>query len=184
MANEPYLLVLFHPITTTFSSQNNEVLQLLEALSELKVPTVWLWPNIDAGADAISKELRRFREVHRPDWLCFAKNFDPATYQKILMKTACAVGNSSSFVRDSTFSGTPVVLVGDRQQGREIGANTIKCSTSKDDILLAVKSQLAHGRYPIENLYGDGTASIQIVEHIKNFARPHQKILCYPGVEN
>ena len=183
-ANEPYLLVLFHPVTTEFASKRSEVLELLTALSELNVPTVWLWPNIDAGSDGISKELRRYREIHKPDWLCFVKNFDPTTYQKVLINASCAVGNSSSFVRDSTFSGTPVVLVGDRQQGREIGGNTIKCKAKSGDILKSVKFQLKHGRYPAENLYGDGNASKRIVDHIKRFDRKNQKMLSYCTVES
>ena len=69
----------------------------------------------------MSKAIRIYREHHRNGWLHLVKNLEPEDFQKCLKKTVCAIGNSSSFIRDSTFSGTPVVLVGNRQVGRETG---------------------------------------------------------------
>ncbi len=48
-------------------------------------------------------------------WLRTLTNLAPEHYLKVLANAACAVGNSSSFVRDASFFGTPVVLVGNRQ---------------------------------------------------------------------
>lgn len=178
-ADEPYLLVIFHPVTTEMKSQKHQVEELLAALEQIAMPTVWLWPNIDAGADQISKVLRKYREHHDDTWLCLVKNLDPVTFQKALRRAACAVGNSSSFVRDSTFSGTPVVLVGNRQEGREVGNNLIPCSPERDAIIDAVQAQVSHGRYAPDSLYGQGDASLKIVEHIKAFEPQAQKRISY-----
>lgn len=164
--NEPFLLVIFHPVTTGFGEEAGQTEELLAALEALNHPTVWLWPNIDAGADHISKTLRMYREQHDSEWLYFAKNFDPLTFQRLLKRTVCAVGNSSSFVRDSTFSGTPVVLIGDRQHGREAGANLTQVRPERAEILAAVRSQLAHGRYEPASLYGSGDAAGKIAEKL------------------
>lgn len=177
--NEPYLLVIYHPVTTRFGNERQYAQQILEALHELSHPTVWIWPNIDAGADDISKVLRIYREHKRSNWLHLIKNLDPITFQKCLKKAACAVGNSSSFIRDSTFSGTPVVLVGNRQVGREHGRNLIAVPPKAEDISNAIKSQLAHGPYPPETLYGDGQASLRIIKHLKSFVPYAQKNLHY-----
>ena len=48
---KPYLLVAFHPVTTEFGAERDETAQILESLAKIKMPTIWLWPNIDAGAD-------------------------------------------------------------------------------------------------------------------------------------
>lgn len=175
----PYLLVIFHPVTTEIQSQARQVEELLAGLEQFGMPTVWLWPNIDAGADQISKVLRKYREHNNDSWLCLLKNLDPVSFQKALRGAACAVGNSSSFVRDSTFSGTPVVLVGNRQQGREFGQNLVECEPERNAVFEAVKTQIAHGRYEPDGLYGNGTASKQIVEHIKAFQPTRQKRLSY-----
>jgi UDP-hydrolysing UDP-N-acetyl-D-glucosamine 2-epimerase len=179
--NQPYILVIYHPITTRFGFERQQAEQLLMALHELSHPTVWIWPNIDAGADEISKCLRSYREKQNntSQWLHLIKNLDPVTFQTCLKQAACAVGNSSSFIRDSTFSGTPVVLVGDRQDGREHGQNLVAVSPLSTEIIDAVRRQLKHGRYPPSNLYGNGTASLQIVEKLKSFVPYKQKMLQY-----
>ena len=144
----------------------------------------WIWPNIDAGGDQIAKAIRSFRENNSAEWLQMIKNVAPATYQKLLKRATCAIGNSSSFVRDSTFSGTPVVLLGDRQAGREYGNNLIECAIDIEAISLAIQRQVADGRKPAENLYGDGTASRKIVSIIKEFRPYAQKRLNYPFVDD
>lgn len=177
--DQPFLLVIYHPVTTRFGEARRQAEQLLEALHQLQTPTVWIWPNIDAGADDISKALRVYREHHDARWLHLVKNLDPVTFQKCLKVTACAIGNSSSFVRDSTFSGTPVVLVGDRQTGREHGENLVSVPAETARIVEAARAQLARGRHEPSLLYGDGRASERIVEQLKRFEPYPQKLLSY-----
>ncbi|MHB9139991.1 MAG: UDP-N-acetylglucosamine 2-epimerase, partial [Victivallaceae bacterium] len=88
--NSPFLLVIYHPVTTQFGTERAKVSQLIEALHELQHPTIWIWPNIDAGADDISKALRVYREHNANKWLHLIKNLDPTSFQKCLKKTACA----------------------------------------------------------------------------------------------
>jgi UDP-hydrolysing UDP-N-acetyl-D-glucosamine 2-epimerase len=176
---ESFLLVIYHPVTTSFGSEKEQVEQLISALHDLAMPTVWLWPNIDAGSDNISKAIRVYREKNSAQWLHLIKNLNPKIFQKCLKKTVCAVGNSSSFVRDSTFSGTPVVLIGDRQDGREHGKNLTAVDPVSDQIKSAIQIKLDHGRYEPDELYGDGNASSRIVEKIKKFVPYSQKTLHY-----
>jgi UDP-hydrolysing UDP-N-acetyl-D-glucosamine 2-epimerase len=177
---KPYFLVIFHPTTTEFDLQRQQADELVHALHELAHPTIWLWPNIDAGSNSISVALRIYREKHHAPWLHLIKNLDPVTFQKLLKRASCAIGNSSSFIRDSTFSGTPVVLVGDRQVGREFGENLISCPPIADEIIHAVRKQLKLGRRPPSNIYGDGNAGLKIVEALKAFQPYIQKRLHYP----
>ena len=51
-------------------------------------------------------------------------NFEPKVFVKLIANTKCLVGNSSSFIREDLL-GTPAVIVGDRQSGREHGENVI-----------------------------------------------------------
>ena len=69
---------------------------------------------------------------------------------------SCAVGNSSSFVRDAGYFGTPVVLVGDRQEGREFDTHVLPVGARREDIGAALAYQRTHGRYAASTLYGDG----------------------------
>ena len=178
--DKPYFLVIFHPITTEFRLQRQQTDELVHALHELQHPTIWLWPNVDAGSNSIAVALRVYREKHQASWLHMIKNLDPVTFQKLLKRATCAIGNSSSFIRDSTFSGTPVILVGDRQVGREHGENLISCPPRATEIVQAIRKQLELGRRPPSNLYGDGNAGLKIVKALKAFQPYTQKRLYYP----
>ena len=177
--DDPYLLVIYHPVTTEYGNEQERVGNILSALNQLNHKTVWLWPNIDAGADQVSKVLRRFREQNGSDWLRVVKNFEPNIFQKILKQASCAIGNSSSFVRDTTFSGPPVVLVGNRQKGREYGDNLFCVKPETKNILSGIQAQLSNGTYPASELYGDGTASPKIADALSSITLYSQKTLNY-----
>ena len=178
-AHRPFILVVYHPVTTQYGEEKGQSMELLNALDRLRFPSVWLWPNIDAGSDHISAVLRKYREKHTDSWLRLIKNFEPIVFQKVLKKCACAVGNSSSFIRDTTFSGTPVVLVGDRQLGRESAENLVQVPPRADEVYAAVQRQLEHGPYPPSTLYGDGQASVRIARHLAEITPYRQKRLHY-----
>ena len=177
--SKPYLLLVFHPVTTKFGAEGDETSEVLEACEALNQQVVWLWPNIDAGSDKVSGAIRRFREAHHPEWLRLIKNFPPDDYLRVLANASCALGNSSSFVRDSSFVGTPVVLIGDRQEGRETAENVVKVASVKDSIIEAARAQIKHGKYPISSLYGDGKVSQRIADRLVAVRLFAQKRLDY-----
>lgn len=181
--DEPFLLVVFHPTTTAYGGERRQMETVLQALNQCHMQTVLLWPNIDAGSDRISKAIRVFRDRVAPGWLRTITNVNPEDYLRVLNKTACAVGNSSSFVRDAGHFGTPVVLVGDRQEGRETDRNAMRVACKKADLVRAIRSQIAHGRYPPSTLYGDGNVSPRIAHGLARLSPYVQKRLHYVSQE-
>jgi UDP-hydrolysing UDP-N-acetyl-D-glucosamine 2-epimerase len=176
---EPFLLVVFHPTTTEYGGERRQMEALLGALEQFAMPTVLLWPNIDASSDHISKAVRSFRVLSDAPWLRTITNLSPENYLRVLGKTACAVGNSSSFVRDAGYFGTPIVLVGSRQDGREHDRHLTHVPPESSAILAALKRQLAHGRYEPSTLYGDGHVSARIAEHLVTIVPYLQKRLAF-----
>jgi GDP/UDP-N,N'-diacetylbacillosamine 2-epimerase (hydrolysing) len=172
-----YLLVLFHPTTTEYGGERHQMEELLAALHAIRQQTVLLWPNIDAGSDHVSKAIRVFRDQHSPDWLRTLVNLPPEEYSKVLANAACAVGNSSSFVRDAGYYGTPVVLVGRRQEGREIDEHVMPVEPVADAVEEAICYQLEHGRYEPSTLYGDGCVSERIANSLRTLELYAQKRL-------
>lgn len=176
---KPFLLTVFHPTTTQFGDELDQMHELLAALETIAMPTILLWPNIDAGSDNISKAVRIFRDQRAPQWLRTITNLTPENYLKVLANTACAVGNSSSFVRDAGYFGTPVVLVGARQSGREHDQHVTNTRPLRGELVHSLRSQLASGRYPPSALYGDGQVARRITEALAT-AKPYiQKTLHY-----
>jgi UDP-N-acetylglucosamine 2-epimerase len=175
----PFLLVTYHPTTTEYGGETEQILNLLSALARVRVQTLMLWPNIDAGSDHISKSIRVFRNTEETGWLRLITNLMPEDYLKVLANSACAIGNSSSFVRDASFFGTPVVLVGQRQDGRERDRHVAPVMPVTDEIERAVRAQLAHGRYPPSKLYGDGGVSSRVAQRLVEIPLYVQKRLQY-----
>lgn len=175
----PFLLVIYHPVTTSYGGEQPQIEAVLNALDTLRQQTVLLWPNIDAGSDHISKAIRVFRDRRAPGWLRTLTNLPPEPYLKVLANTACAVGNSSSFVRDAGYFGTPVVLVGDRQEGREVDLHVTPAAPLAGDLLSAIRAQFRHGRYVPSTLYGDGHVSERIAEALAALNPYAQKRLHY-----
>lgn len=159
---KPYLVVLQHPVTTEFEQAREQIQETLAAVKTLGMQTAWLWPNVDAGSDAISKVLRTFREQERPDYVHFFINFSPEDYIRLIANSACLIGNSSSAIREGSYLGVPAVNVGSRQLNRERAGNVIDTRYDAVEIERAVRRQLDHGHYPSSTLYGDGHAGERI----------------------
>jgi UDP-hydrolysing UDP-N-acetyl-D-glucosamine 2-epimerase len=178
-SSKPYLVVLQHPVTTEYGQGLAQIGETLEAVRALGIQTAWLWPNVDAGSDDISKGLRMFRETHPNAPLHFYRNFSVEDYARLINNCACLLGNSSSALREGAFLGVPAVNIGTRQQGREHGPNVMHAAYDRAAITNAVRKQLAHGRYARSTLFGDGCAGTRIADVLARSELKVQKKLAY-----
>jgi UDP-hydrolysing UDP-N-acetyl-D-glucosamine 2-epimerase len=176
---QPFLLVNQHPVTTEYGQGKQQIRETLEALDELKMPTMMLWPNVDAGSDDIASGMRTFREKRNPQYIRFYKNFPIETYIRLMLSCACVVGNSSAPIREGAFLGVPAVNIGTRQMGRDRGPNVIDVAHDRHEIAAAIRRQLAHGRYPADHLYGDGGAGPRIADLLARVPLSVQKRLVF-----
>jgi UDP-hydrolysing UDP-N-acetyl-D-glucosamine 2-epimerase len=157
-----YLVVLQHPVTTEHNLARCQVLETLHAVRAVGVPTLWFWPNVDAGTDGISSGIRAFRENARPENIRFFKGMAPLDFLRLAHASRCLVGNSSLGIRECSFLGVPAVNIGTRQAGRERGRNVIDTGYDRDEIVAALQAHLRNGRYARDGLYGDGHAGERI----------------------
>ena len=149
------------------------------ALDELRMPTIMLWPNVDAGSEDIATGMRSFREQKRPEYIRFFKNFPIETYVRLMLACGCTVGNSSAPIREGAFLGVPAVNIGTRQAGRDRGPNVVDAGYDRAEIVAAVRRQLAQGRYPSDHLYGDGDAGPRIADVLARAPLSVQKRLVF-----
>lgn len=177
---KPFILMAQHPVTTSYGKGFEQINHTFAALEKFKnYQKVVIWPNIDAGTDDVSKGIRIFRESHRKENFHYYRNFTPEDYARLLNNCICAVGNSSSFIREGSFLGTPAVIVGDRQKGREHGTNVIFSDYDSKSIVNKVKSQVKHGRYPPNKIFGNGNAGKKIADKISNVKLENTKKTMY-----
>jgi UDP-hydrolysing UDP-N-acetyl-D-glucosamine 2-epimerase len=175
----PYLVVIQHPVTTEYEQNLAHVNETIQGMKALKMNMVWIWPNMDAGSDGISKGIRMFREREKADYVHFFKSLPIELYAPLLKNAACIVGNSSSGIRESAFMGVPAVNIGSRQSGRERCANVMDVVYDREMIQKAVRIQVEHGPYEPDFLYGDGKAGERIVKILKDFNFQIQKKISY-----
>lgn len=174
-----YIVVLQHPVTTEFAQARHDVWETLEAAATLDLPTLWFWPNVDAGSDGTSEGIRSFRELRRPANVHFFKNLRPDDFLRLLLGSHCIVGNSSVAIRECAYLGVPAVNVGSRQAGRDRGANVFDVGYDRHEIAAAVQKQIDHGHYDSDHLYGEGDAGIRIADCLSTVALPVEKRLGY-----
>jgi UDP-hydrolysing UDP-N-acetyl-D-glucosamine 2-epimerase len=159
-----FVLASMHPVTTN-PGESAQITKLVQdVLRDLGYPVIWILPNIDPGANEILKNLGSWTGVY------YIKNIMPLDYQYLLFHASVALGNSSSYIRDSSIHGTPVVSVGTRQQNRESSNNVI--STMKPDkasLRNLILKQIRHGRYLPSILYGKGEVSAKAADLVYDF---------------
>jgi UDP-hydrolysing UDP-N-acetyl-D-glucosamine 2-epimerase len=176
---EPFLIVSQHPVTTEYGDGKRQIQETLKAVQALDVPAVVLWPNADAGSEHIAAGIRQWREHNDDSKLHFFKNLPTADYVKLMARTACLVGNSSSAIREGSFIGTPAVNIGGRQEGRDRGSNVVDVAYDAGEIADAVRSQMDNGRYEMEPIYGDGHAGERIAEILSSHEVSIHKRITY-----
>lgn len=174
-----YLVVAQHPVTTEYEEALGHVTETLYAIDSLGLPALWFWPNVDAGSDGTSKGIRIFRELERPALMHFFRNMPPEPFLRLVVGSKAVVGNSSMAIRECSFLGVPAVDIGDRQAGRERGANVVTVPYERSAIADAVRRQIENGRYASENIYGDGRAGERIAEVLATCTLTIEKRLWY-----
>jgi UDP-hydrolysing UDP-N-acetyl-D-glucosamine 2-epimerase len=177
--SKPFVLVSQHPVTTEYGAGEQQITATLGAVRDVGLPAIVLWPNADAGSEEIARGIRKLRERDLDHEMHFFKNLPTETYIRLMDRTACLVGNSSSAIREGPFIGTPSVNIGSRQAGRDRGSNVIDVPEDRDAIADAIRRQLDHGKYDREPLYGDGRAGERIADILTWVDPPIQKRITY-----
>lgn len=174
-----YLVVMQHPVTTEYQQARNHTFETLYAVKEIGLPTLWFWPNVDAGSDGTSGAIRTFRELERPSNMHFFKNMAPTDFLRIIYNSRCLIGNSSVGIRESALLGIPVVNVGSRQSGRERGRNVLDADYDRTQIQRVAQIHLANGRYAQNALYGNGRAGLCMADVLTSSPLRIEKRLAY-----
>lgn len=115
---KPYILVAHHGI------ENEDETELDKALNHQKYDIIRVGGNNDYNKEYAAEE------------------FAPEDYINLLRYAKCAVGNSSSLLKEASILGTPIVLVGNRQQNRLMPSNVVQVPCKADKIKLAIQFQM------------------------------------------
>jgi GDP/UDP-N,N'-diacetylbacillosamine 2-epimerase (hydrolysing) len=158
--SRPFALLVLHPVHQEAEQAGAQAGETLAALDEAGIQVLALVPNADAG----SAEVRSLLEAARPGaGFALVTHLPRDAFLAAMAHAAIMVGNSSAGIIEAASFGTPVVNVGRRQHLRERNANVLDVPAERAAIGQGLAEQLRKGRFPRENLYGDGRAGARIV---------------------
>jgi UDP-N-acetylglucosamine 2-epimerase len=166
-------------VVTEYDEAQAQYRVLAECLTLLGMPAILIWPNNDAGAQAIREPLAALQARRDAPPLAVVAGLPIEEYGAALRRTVCLVGNSSSGVREAAFLGTPAVNIGSRQKTRRRGPNVVDVACDAGEIVAAVRRQISHGRYAPDHGYGRGTAGRQIADFLAAYWPPLDKTMTH-----
>jgi len=174
-----YLVVMQHPVTNEYQDSRRHIEATLRAVMQINRPTLWFWPNVDAGADGTSTGIRSFREKYTMENVHFFKNMEGDDFLNLLHHSKGLIGNSSVGIRECAYLGVPVVNIGSRQHRRDRGSNVIDVSYDEQEIISAVTSVLQNQIRNASEVYGGGKAGERIAELLKELPLQFHKTIMY-----
>ena len=174
-----YLVVMQHPVTNEYALSRKQIEATLHAINDLKIPTLWFWPNVDAGADGTSTGIRSFREHNELKHVHFFKNMEGEDFLQLLYHSKGLVGNSSTGIRECAFLGVPVVNIGTRQHRRQRAGNVVDVGYHTEAIKTAIQNQLQNGRCAPSDIYGSGDAGTAIAALLSKLPLRFHKTIVY-----
>ncbi|CUU79841.1 UDP-N-acetylglucosamine 2-epimerase [Campylobacter hyointestinalis subsp. hyointestinalis] len=169
--NKKNILVTFHPVTLEKGAAKEQFKELLNALDELKdTNIIFTKANADIGGKIINQMIDKYSSKNSSKAVSFA-SLGTLRYLSALKHVDMVVGNSSSGLAEAPSFKIATINIGDRQKGRIKADSIIDCEPNKLSIQKAInKAYTKEFKSVLENTinpYGDGNASIKIIEVLK-----------------
>lgn len=182
--NQKLILCIFNPVHLEAEKMGRQMGEIIKALKELKIQTVIIYPNNDAGSQDIISAMEKSKNL---SFIRVFPSLPHSEYISLLKNTDVLIGNSSSGIIEAPSIKLPVVNIGSRNIGRESARNVIFVRVDKNKIKKAIKRSFYDKRFRkivqrCKNPYGDGKAGIRIVKilsKIKIDKRLLQKKITY-----
>ena len=169
--NTKNILVTFHPVTLENATAKEQFGELLKAIDELEdTHIIFTKANSDTDGRVINRMIDDYVSKHADKSVCFT-SLGQLRYLSALQYVDAVVGNSSSGLAEAPTFKIGTINIGDRQKGRIMAESVINCKPDKGSILNAFEKlyskEFQEGLRTSVNPYGDGCASVQIIEEIK-----------------
>lgn len=169
---KPFFVVTYHPVTLGDEDPVATFKILLEALEHFRTHQVIItYPNADDGGRGVIPLIESYASDNSGRVLA-TPSLGHMRYLSAVKYADAVIGNSSSGVIEAPSFDVPTVNIGVRQQGRLAAKSVLHCSATIDGIVnaiaLAVSRNYKKHDEKILNPYGQGNASIKVVEMIRS----------------
>ena len=166
------LLVTFHPATLEAQAPEEQIRELLAALSDRPdVTLIFTMPNADTGGLEIMRQIKDF--VEKNDNAYLFESLGQLNYLSCMAIMDGIVGNSSSGILEAPTLKVGTINIGDRQLGRTQSDSVINALSNKESIEKALKKLLS-SEFKLtlatcSSPYGEGGASRKILRVLSDF---------------
>lgn len=178
------LLVTYHPVTLELAELENQINNLIRALSNYNGTIIITYPNSDDGSELIIRKWEEFAKRRKS--VCLVRNLGSHRYLSVMSYCGAIVGNSSSAIVEAPFLKIPTVNIGNRQRGRLMADSIICSGYSQEEIENAIARALSEEFAEIvrcsKSLYGEGDTSRKIVDILEKIELDNkllEKKLCW-----
>ncbi len=131
--NKKIILATFHPVTLEKNMSKYYIKNLIKFLSKLNnYIIIFTSPNFDNESNILKKEILNF--VKKKDNIHFYKSLGSKMYISLMKISYLVIGNSSSGVLETPSFGVRTINIGNRQEGRIMSSNVIKCNYDVNSI--------------------------------------------------
>ena len=167
------VLITFHPVTLDNATAKKHFNEVLKALDELEnTLLIFTKPNSDKDSRIIVKMIDEY--VNRNTYKAISFNsLGQLRYLSALCHVDLVVGNSSSGIYEVPIFKKATINIGDRQKGRIMPKSVINCEPNLKAIRKSFSQAFSEEFLKIikkqKNIYGNGTATVQIIKILKIF---------------
>lgn len=168
-SEKPLILLIQHPNTEEYEDIENQIKATIEAIDELKVPTIAIYSNADSGGRTINDALEDYSK--KSDSFKVFQNINKDDFLGLMNVCDLMVGNSSAGIVELPSFRKPYVCIGTRQKSRLRAGNTIDIDYNKEQIIKAINKAINDKDFvknmeKVENPYCKGNTSMKIVKYL------------------
>ncbi len=168
------IIFTFHPITLDKNKSKEQILILLECLSQFRdIFFIFTMANADTYGKVINKEIKKF--VKKNSNSIFYKSLGQQLYYNCLKHVDAMIGNSSSGILEAPSFNLPAINIGDRQQGRDQGTNVINVDINRKEIVNAIKNIYKNREKVFKSPYIKKNASLNTYKVLKQITFKNTK---------
>jgi GDP/UDP-N,N'-diacetylbacillosamine 2-epimerase (hydrolysing) len=163
-----FVLSVFHGVTEDLQASKEGIDSLINTLSEIDLPVIWIGSNNDTLGSFIEKKIIASLRIDDK----FYSNLNRLDYLALLTNCEFIIGNSSSGILEAPTFGKPAVNIGRRQADRYRGKNVIDCEYNSQSISSSIQKARSESFKTLcsqtKNPYGSGDSSQQILSILEN----------------
>jgi GDP/UDP-N,N'-diacetylbacillosamine 2-epimerase (hydrolysing) len=177
VSSDKFILSVFHGVTEDLQASKEGIDTLINALTEIELPVIWIGSNNDTLGSFIEKKIITSLRVNDK----FYSNLNRLDYLSLLANCEFIIGNSSSGILEAPTFGKPAVNLGRRQADRLRGDNVLDCEFNEKDIDSAIKTAMSIDfRAKCSNTinpYGSGDSSEKILSILESTQITHDFLI-------